>query len=135
VDPGAEPAVVVPPPEAPAPESAPPIAEATVDPVWKFLRERHDADRDGRILPAEYRRSPDAFGRLDIDGDGAVSAADFGPQWSSRPFPKGFVYGVGGPEVGDPAPDFHLRATSGETLALSSFRGKKPVALVFGSFT
>ena len=40
------------------------------------------------------------------------------------------------PKVGDMAPDFELRDVSGEhTVHLSDFRGKKPVALVFGSFT
>lgn len=40
------------------------------------------------------------------------------------------------PKPGDLAPDFELWDTSGERrLRLSDFRGKKPVALVFGSFT
>jgi peroxiredoxin len=40
------------------------------------------------------------------------------------------------PKVGDLAPDFTLTDASGtQTVTLSDFRGKKPVALVFGSFT
>lgn len=40
------------------------------------------------------------------------------------------------PKVGDLAPDFELYDSSGENpLRLSDFRGKKPVALIFGSFT
>ena len=40
------------------------------------------------------------------------------------------------PKVGDMAPDFTLSDTSGtESVTLSDFRGKKPVALIFGSFT
>jgi peroxiredoxin len=40
------------------------------------------------------------------------------------------------PRAGDLAPDFTLTDSSGEeTVTLSDFRGKKPVALVFGSFT
>ena len=40
------------------------------------------------------------------------------------------------PKAGDLAPDFTLLDISGEnSVALSDFRGKKPVALVFGSFT
>jgi hypothetical protein len=36
----------------------------------------------------------------------------------------------------DVAPDFELKTTDGKTLVkLSDFRGKKPVALVFGSYT
>ncbi len=40
------------------------------------------------------------------------------------------------PEVGADAPDFHLpRLGSAERVRLSSFRGRKPVALIFGSYT
>jgi hypothetical protein len=40
------------------------------------------------------------------------------------------------PRAGDLAPDFTLTDSSGtETVTLSGFRGRKPVALVFGSFT
>jgi hypothetical protein len=40
------------------------------------------------------------------------------------------------PRAGDLAPDFTLTDVSGErTVTLSDFRGEKPVALVFGSFT
>jgi hypothetical protein len=40
------------------------------------------------------------------------------------------------PKVGDPSPDFALRDASGEhPVRLSDFYGKKPVALIFGSFT
>ena len=40
------------------------------------------------------------------------------------------------PKVGDIAPAFELRNINGEDpVRLSDFRGKKPVALVFGSFT
>ena len=40
------------------------------------------------------------------------------------------------PKVGDFAPDFILRDVNGENpVRLSSFRNKKPAALVFGSFT
>ena len=40
------------------------------------------------------------------------------------------------PRAGDIAPDFTLYDIEGkDSITLSSFRGKKPVALVFGSFT
>ena len=40
------------------------------------------------------------------------------------------------PKVGDIAPDFELCDASGEsTIRLSDFRGQKPVALAFGSYT
>jgi len=41
-----------------------------------------------------------------------------------------------GPGIGDVAPDFTLPRQDGvTTVTLSEFRGKKPVVLVFGSFT
>ena len=40
------------------------------------------------------------------------------------------------PRVGDPAPDFELGDVDGEhSVRLSDFQGRKPVVLVFGSFT
>lgn len=40
------------------------------------------------------------------------------------------------PKLGDEAPDFELCDTNGENaVRLSNFRGERPVALVFGSFT
>ena len=41
-----------------------------------------------------------------------------------------------GPNVGDVPPDFDLkRMGSEERVRLSSFKGQKPVALIFGSYT
>lgn len=40
------------------------------------------------------------------------------------------------PKVGDMAPDFVLTNNEGlNPVRLSAFRGQKPVALIFGSFT
>ena len=39
-------------------------------------------------------------------------------------------------KVGDPAPDFKLKTKEGNReVALSGFKGKRPVLLVFGSYT
>jgi hypothetical protein len=41
-----------------------------------------------------------------------------------------------GPQVGEYPPDFSLKRLDADTrVRLSSFRGKRPVALVFGSYT
>ena len=41
-----------------------------------------------------------------------------------------------GPGLGDKAPDFYLkRLESEERVRLSGYRGKRPVALAFGSYT
>ena len=41
------------------------------------------------------------------------------------------------PNVGDPAPDFELPtlADRAKTVRLSEFRGKRAIALIFGSYT
>lgn len=45
-------------------------------------------------------------------------------------------YDADAPKVCDLAPDFELTDASGESqVRLSDFRGRKPVALIFGSFT
>ena len=45
-------------------------------------------------------------------------------------------YDAQAPKAGDPAPDFQLSDIVGEySVRLSDFQGKRPVALVFGSFT
>ncbi len=41
-----------------------------------------------------------------------------------------------GPHVGDSPPEFNLKRTgSEERVRLSSFKGQRPVALIFGSYT
>ena len=45
-------------------------------------------------------------------------------------------YDVQAPRVGEPAPDFVLRDSKGENpVRLSDYKGERPVALIFGSFT
>lgn len=40
------------------------------------------------------------------------------------------------PQVGQPAPDFNLKQLGKDKfIKLSSFRDKKPVVLIFGSYT
>jgi hypothetical protein len=44
--------------------------------------------------------------------------------------------GAVGPKLNGMAPDFTLKSPDGKTtITLSEFRGKKPVAIIFGSFT
>ncbi len=45
-------------------------------------------------------------------------------------------FDAGAPKTGDIAPDFELNDVTGEnSIRLSDFQGRKPVALIFGSFT
>lgn len=115
--------------------SSPAAPASPTSPSWNYLRSKYDADHDGRIARAEYPRSEESFRHLDADGDGVVSAADFDARWDGVPRVADFEYGVGGPEVGDPAPDFRLRTTSGEEIELAALHAKKPLVLIFGSFT
>ena len=58
----------------------------------------------------------------------AFAVLPFVPLWNSA---RG-----GDLRVGDPAPDFTLEKTDKSAMVqLSSFRGQKPVVLVFGSYT
>ncbi len=175
---------------------------------WKWLAARHGIPPSGRISRREFRGPADLFDRLDRDGDGVLTRADF--DWSDRsPFlrqqglarqvfrqfdtdsngrisqrewqaffaraakdkdhltaddlraalfppspppsgadgPSPVVLCVGllegelgsvweGPKVGQPAPDFALPRQDGRgRFHLSGLRGRKPVVLVFGSFT
>jgi hypothetical protein len=60
----------------------------------------------------------------------ALLACLCGAAWAQRPEREGRL------RPGDLAPDFRLKKrAAAEFVALSSFRGQKPVALVFGSFT
>ena len=90
-------------------------------------RSRHlDTDKDGVLQLAELASM---FGKLDKNGDQMVSKAEVGMSRS--------VARSGPPRVGEVAPDFELPFVADEkkTIRLSSFRGKKPVALIFGSYT
>ena len=60
---------------------------------------------------------------------GAIKGLRVSAAWHKR-------HGPLAPKEGDEAPDFELWDSSGENpIRLSAFRGTKPVALVFGSFT
>ncbi len=71
--------------------------------------------------------------------------ADFGHFMSKLPMVAYFVFPFepmwliarrGRLKIGDAAPDFALKTADGsETVRLSSFRGQKPVVLIFGSHT
>ncbi|MFO0966100.1 MAG: hypothetical protein U0793_11030, partial [Gemmataceae bacterium] len=135
---------------------------------WRWLADRFDPGRTGRIAAKDFAGPPAWFARLDRDGDGVITPDDL--DWS-RPSPskekgkgkeekaagkdeKGkagkaskdvwqrclLLGDLGspfeGPRVDVEAPDFTLPTQDGKKqITLSDFRGKKPVVLVFGSFT
>src|SRR5262245_21449111 len=53
------------------------LAPDGVDRVFEYLAAKYDADGDGAIAPAEYRRAGASFEGLDADRDGALTPADF----------------------------------------------------------
>ena len=58
-----------------------------------------------------------------------INSREAGHDWQA-------IHEATAPQVGGAAPDFTLWDSSGsQRLRLADFKGKKPVALVFGSFT
>ena len=57
--------------------------------------------------------------------------------WGALPAPRMWLWARSGNlALGDPAPDFSLaRQGRTERVTLSSYRGQRPVVLVFGSYT
>ena|SRR5579871_5632425 len=81
------------------------------------------------LIYSWMRRPPEQFA--------AAIAKLPGPAFMLFPFETlWFRARAGAVNVGDQAPDFRLRTLdkTGE-VALSSFRGQKPVVLIFGSYT
>jgi hypothetical protein len=74
-------------------------------------------------------RGPILFGR--------VMSHVPGPAFMAIPFKRlWFIARAGSLEVGDPAPGFDLPTSDKKSrVQLASFHGKKPVVLIFGSYT
>lgn len=111
---------------------------STLDPavLTKLLRQ-YDKDGDGKVQKSEYPRTDAAFANLDRDGNGVIDERDTttAPPKRAQRTPRDRPGGV--PKVGAVAPDFDLPmlGMKDTTVKLSSFRGEKPVALIFGSYT
>jgi hypothetical protein len=111
--------------------------------TFKFLTKKYDRNRDGKITWKEYQRDQEKFNSLDADGDGKLTKEDFNSGGRGRGRGGGRrggdrERGAGGvPKIGDVAPDFELplAKTPKKSVKLSSFKDKKPVALIFGSYT
>ncbi|HLJ49362.1 MAG TPA: hypothetical protein VKU01_25290 [Bryobacteraceae bacterium] len=81
------------------------------------------------LIYAEMRRPPENFGRFIANVPG--------PLFMALPFETLWSHARGGViHAGDVAPDFELQTLDkSATVRLSSFRGSKPVVLIFGSYT
>lgn len=130
----------------------PKVDPEEVDSIWEYLTGRYDRDEDQKISREEYTRSDDHFARLDRDGDGTIEKSDVEQKRGRGDREKTRERGgerqkALAPSEGDQAPDFVLetlipkkkgkteKSDKTEKVRLSSFKGKKPVALVFGSYT
>lgn len=82
------------------------------------------------VLLALMYQPPETFAR-------AMAHVPTTVAFGAVPFPRLWNMARGGSlKAGDPAPDFDLATPDGSgRVRLSSFRGQRPVALVFGSYT
>ena len=111
--------------------------------TFKFLAKKYDRNKDGKITWKEYKRDRDKFKQFDSNSDGSITHDDFSGGGRGRG--RGGRGGGGGgrsrgsvvPKEGTVAPDFNLPLAKDrkKRVKLSSFKGKQPVALIFGSYT
>ena len=109
--------------------------------VWDYLQDKYDANGDGQLTEAEYSRGAEKFQRLDVNRDGVISTKDWGEGNSHKLFSRerqkrsSDSSSVAPPVKGDVAPGFNLTHVNepSKTVELASFKGSKPVALIFGS--
>jgi len=131
---------------------------------WEYLAQKYDANKDGQITAKEYGRDAETFSRLDADKSGAIEEVELasGGRRGGRRGGSGERGERGGqrgerggrdpraslvaPKAGELAPGFALeemiafgdqltKLPQGKPVKLESFRGKRPVALIFGSYT
>jgi len=98
-----------------------------------------DTDSDGDLQVTEITA---LFAKLDADKDAVLSEREMPARRPSRGRPANPRRNAQRPaevvpQIGEVAPDFELPYVEDmeKTIKLSSFRGKKPVALIFGSYT
>lgn len=115
-------------------------AAAPQDALFRLL----DANADGKLSKEELQNAAKILEKLDRNKDGMLDRQELGvpakkksgrPGETITPAAKGERI-ADKLKVGDPAPDFTLPLVGGKReLKLSSFHGKKPVVLIFASYT
>ena len=100
----------------------------------RLLMRLMDLNSDGKISEEEYSRF---FADADQDKDGSIVQKEVMElmsrkrQRKSKPEKRAETL-----DMGQEAPDFTLKTLDGKkNVTLSHFKGKKPVVLVFGSYT
>jgi Cu/Ag efflux protein CusF len=102
-----------------------------------------DRNRDGAISREEIENAVKLFDKLDRNDDGQLDRQELTRATRGGGRPGEVITPAARGErhsdtlaVGDDAPDFTLPTPDGKSeVKLSSFRGKRPVVLVFSSFT
>ena len=91
-----------------------------------------DADKDNAISEKEFKNRMVAVQNvMGAPSRGANPTETQKPQDPQRPSRRPVAL-----QVGDIAPTFKLKSLDGKTETdLASFKGKKPVVLIFGSYT
>ncbi len=106
--------------------------------TYAFLLKTYDKDGDGHVSAAEYPRGKARFAELDRNADGVLDARD-GASPPSRQDRRGERTGAGSAaklEIGAAAPALTAHGLDGKTeFKLADWKGKKPVVLIFGSWT
>lgn len=108
------------------------ISDAVPARMTRFIARTFDGDGDGKVSPTELKGS---FTDADKNSDGKIDRDELrGRRGAGRR--DGARNAAKTPKVGEVAPDFDLPYKDGDkTAKLSSFAGKRPVALIFGSYT
>ena len=104
--------------------------------------ERMDRNDDGKLSAEELSRVPERMVQRIIGGSGGGGPGERGKMKPGRKSGEKIAPAATEErdnhklELGDAAPDFALKRRDGDGLfKLSSFKGEKPVVLVFGSIT
>lgn len=106
-------------------------------PIIKAL----DVNEDGELSAEEIERAPAALQSLDKNDDGKLTEDELRPDRSMRDSDRRRDEresrgSDNAPKVGDEAPPFKLKSLDGKSKTdLAKFKGKKPVVLLFGSYT
>ncbi len=108
-----------------------------------------DKDKDGKVSKDEFPGRDERFDRVDENKDGFIDASEIrknpppgGRRGASMRSPSGGpppgfpAREDKGPKVGDVAPSFKLASLDGkQEFELKTFKGSRPVVLLFGSYT
>ncbi len=106
--------------------------------TYAWILKTYDKDGDGHVSAKEYPRGAARFSALDRNGDGVLDARDGEAPAAQRERRDEKAVRGAAPqlEVGALAPALTATALDGKTeFRLADWRGKKPVALIFGSWT